>query len=129
MIHGREVVHFHFLEVLQDVVDQMLVAFLWFLNFVFRKKLFMTAFTDNYVRLLSSVKLFSKSQSIISCRIYGPSKTPSVILASLSLGTLFFKKKRPASPFLFNIWMKLFTMPSFICNPGRKIFWRSTSDF
>ena len=66
----------------------------------------MTAFTDNHIRLSSLVKLFSKSQSSNSCRIYGPSKIPTLILASLSLGNLFFKKKRSASPFLFNVLMQ-----------------------
>ena len=87
------------------------------------------AFRDNHIRHSSSVKLFSKSQSSISCRICGPSKTPSLILASVTLGNLFLKKKRPASPFLFNVLMKFVIMPSFICNPDRKIFWGSTSHF
>ena len=109
--------------------NMLSIRCLWFLDFVFPKKLFMTAFTDNHVRLSSSVTLFSKSQSSISCRICGPSKAPSLILASLSLGNFFLKKKRPASPFLFNVLMKLFTMPSFIWDPDRKIFWGSTNDF
>ena len=103
--------------------NMLSIRCLWFRDFVFSKKLFMTVFTDNHLLLSSSVKLFWKSQSSIICWICGLSKTPSLILALWRLGNLFFKKKRPASGFLFSILMKFVTIPSVICNPGHWDHW------
>ena len=79
-----------------------------------------TAFTDNQVCLLRSVKLFSKSQSNISCRICGPWKASSLILASQGLRNFLFKERKPS--FLSIALITFFTMPSFTCNGGSKIF-------
>ena len=93
------------------------------LDFVFPKKLFITASTDNQVYLSRSVKLFSKSQSNISCRICSPWKTLSLILASLSLGNFLFKERKTFL-FLSIALTKFLTMPSFTCNSGNKFFLR-----
>ena len=101
---------------------------LQFLDFMFPKKLFITGFTDSQVCPSRSVKFFLKSQSNISCRICGPWKTPSLILALLSLGNYLFKKRKPTT-FLSIPLTKFFMMSSFTCKGDSKIFWGSTSGF
>ena len=73
--------------------------------------------------LTSRVDTNSVSRS--TSRIWGPTKMPSLILASLILGN-FVHRYWKAFPFLSSAFTKFFMKPSLIWRGGRRTFWADT---
>src|SRR5258705_2440313 len=86
---------------------------------LFPKKFSTTFLNPCHAHFSFSVRLSSNTESRISSLIWGPTNTPSLILAGVSRGNLRCKYAKP-SPSLSIAFTNCFTKPSLICKGGRR---------
>ena len=90
------------------------------------KELVVTFFNNFCAAFSTSLSLSSNFTSYINSLVWGPTNTPSLILASLILGSLFFKYIIPVL-FWSIVLTKISMSPNMVGNGGKETFsgWRS----